>query len=97
MKLGNLKRTHKNEKGAGQQPGGSGKKRSQIAVENKADPKHPTPQSAIDLVIMLETDNEVSFKRAAGRRMDTLNENAYHLEFEKPPVDQPVKNPAFYM
>jgi hypothetical protein len=68
-----------------------GPKRSLIApLDDKVETKTPVPFSGIDAIILLNVENETSFKRAAGRRIDPVTNIEYHLEYNPPPTNIPV-------
>ncbi|KAI9096087.1 hypothetical protein DFS34DRAFT_623887 [Phlyctochytrium arcticum] len=80
VKLGNLKRTPKDKT----------RRRSQIApLEGLTNSKPGNVVSGLDTVILLDVTNEMACKRAAGRRIDPLTGEMYHLDTNPPPVDQP--------
>ncbi|KAI9355938.1 hypothetical protein DFJ73DRAFT_824011 [Zopfochytrium polystomum] len=83
VKLGNLKRTPK-EKDKQQ-------RRSLIAPasDQKGEAKLPVAISGIDVLALLDVENEVAIKRAAGRRVDPITGIEYHLEFNPPPDNLP--------
>ncbi|KAI9197523.1 uncharacterized protein BJ171DRAFT_427982 [Polychytrium aggregatum] len=96
VKLGNLKRTPKEktkekEKEAKSKGDKEDRRRSMIAplTDNKIETKLPAAVSGIDAVLLLDIDNETSFKRMAGRRVDTITGDNYHLELNAPPVNNP--------
>ncbi|TPX63415.1 adenylate kinase [Spizellomyces sp. 'palustris'] len=80
VKLGNLKRTPKDKS----------RQRSQIVpLEGQPENKASNVTSGIDIVILLDVENDMACKRAAGRRIDPLTGEMYHLETNPPPVDDP--------
>ena len=47
-----------------------------------------TASSALDAVFLLDIDNDLAIRRAAGRRIDPVTGKIYHLEFNPPPSNQ---------
>ncbi|KAJ3204680.1 RNA polymerase II subunit A C-terminal domain phosphatase, partial [Clydaea vesicula] len=101
IKLGHLKRGLNTTKdnsvspfsGKGEAEVEQNRKRSMIApVENKTENKRTICQSGIDMVILLDVDNETAIKRSAGRRLDSITNEEYHLEFNPPPTEAPGLN-----
>ncbi|KAG5459114.1 MAG: hypothetical protein BJ554DRAFT_527, partial [Olpidium bornovanus] len=90
VKPGNLKRQGTAGK---EKPSTPVKKKSMIAP-TRYDPDEANaapPTSGIDKLIYLDIDNETAFRRAAGRRVDPLTGNTYHLDLRPPPRDVPVR------
>ncbi|TPX51313.1 adenylate kinase [Synchytrium endobioticum] len=94
VKPGSLKRGEKGassaNNGAQSKPIVSELRRSLIApVTNSVnDPPPKPPCSALDAVFLLNIDNNVAIRRAAGRRVDPVTGTIYHLEFNLPPSEQ---------
>lgn len=92
IKLGNLKRVPKEEK-KDKASVVSGRKRSLVApADAKNERQQSLAKSGIDIVFMLEVDNEIAIKRAAGKKVDPVTGEKYHVEFSSPPNNVPGVN-----
>jgi len=79
--------------GAGNKKTTNGKTEANGTVANaeKAqDQKEAKLKGGLDLVLLLNVDNEIAFKRMTGRKIDTLTGKIYHLEYNPPPENEPV-------
>jgi adenylate kinase family enzyme len=82
-KLGNLKR--------GKESAGKDRNRSLIASAGAAQEQAAQPESIIDAIFVLDVENNNAIHRSAGRRLDPITGKVYHLEFNPPPADVPVR------
>ncbi len=64
---------------------------SRLARPDSPEPRTEPFPSGITLVFRLETSNEVLFRRALGRRLDPVTGKHYHLDFNPPDMDTPLK------
>ncbi|ORX47939.1 hypothetical protein BCR36DRAFT_405248 [Piromyces finnis] len=71
--------------------GGTNKKSTSNAVnsDKSQDQKEDKLKGGLDLVLLLNVDNEIAFKRMTGRKVDTLTGKIYHLEYNPPPENEP--------
>ncbi len=101
IKLGHLKRAPKDKNSASKDvpppttqhaaPTSAGRKRSLIAPsELKSEQKTPSAKSGLDMVFMIDLANDLVIQRATGRRIDTVSNDHYHLQFNSPSTTSPV-------
>eukprot|EP00833_Pecoramyces_ruminatium_P006888 jgi/Orpsp1_1/1180920/evm.model.c7180000075125.1 len=57
--------------------------------EKGAEVKDIKLKGGFDLVLLMNVDNDVVFKRMTGRKIDTLTGKIYHLEYNPPPENEP--------
>lgn len=102
IKLGHLKRAPKDKNGGNKDapppatqhlaPSSAGRKRSLIAPSDlKSEQKSPSAKSGLDMVFMIDLANELVIQRATGRRVDTVTNDRYHLQFNSPSTTTPVR------
>ncbi|ORX79042.1 hypothetical protein BCR32DRAFT_294674 [Anaeromyces robustus] len=69
------------------------KKANPIATTNvqekSMDQKDIKIKGGLDLVILMNVDNDIAFKRMTGRKIDTSTGKIYHLEYDPPPENEP--------
>ncbi|KAI9218603.1 hypothetical protein BC828DRAFT_350269 [Blastocladiella britannica] len=53
------------------------------------------PLCCLDAVLVMKMDNEVAFKRSAGRRVDPMSGSEYHIEYAPPPMSIMVRSCSF--
>ncbi|OUM67060.1 hypothetical protein PIROE2DRAFT_58969 [Piromyces sp. E2] len=58
-------------------------------TDKNQDQKEDKLKSGLDLILLMNVDNDIAFKRMTGRKIDTLTGKIYHLEYNPPPENEP--------